>query len=257
MTDNETIYTYTYTSPNASYPPILLVHGAGANHLIWPPEIRRLSGYEVHAVDLPGHGKSGGPGKQSIEENARLIYEWMQSKQIHRAFFIGHSMGAAITLHMALNYPNQVCGMALLGAAAKFNIGSDLVEQSSTESGIQLAIEKFVRMGFHQNVRKDLVNLINKRMKDIRPSVFHGDLLATSDFNISNDLEKITQPTLVLVGKEDQLTPLRNAQYLATKIKQTTLEVVQDAGHLVMIEQPAISGELLKKFIDENIWKMS
>jgi pimeloyl-ACP methyl ester carboxylesterase len=70
--------------------PLVLLHGAGGNHLSWPPELRRLAGFRVYALDLPGHGKSPGRGQQSIEAYLIALRDWMQAVELHRAVFIGH-----------------------------------------------------------------------------------------------------------------------------------------------------------------------
>ena len=78
-------------------PPLVLIHGAGGMHLYWPPEVRRLRGYNVYAVDLPGHGKSETiDGQQTIGDYARYLVQWLESVQLRRAVLVGHSMGSAI-----------------------------------------------------------------------------------------------------------------------------------------------------------------
>ena len=59
-------------------PPVILIHGAGGTHLSWPPQIRRLSDEHIFAIDLPGHGKSGGAGRQSIDEYADDVIAFMK-----------------------------------------------------------------------------------------------------------------------------------------------------------------------------------
>src|SRR5512135_2219935 len=81
--------------------PVILIHGAGGTHLYWPSEMRRLPRYRVYALDLPGHGKSGGRGQQSIPAYAQAVLAWLEQIGIHRAVFVGHSMGAAIALSIA------------------------------------------------------------------------------------------------------------------------------------------------------------
>src|SRR5512136_2375769 len=79
-------------------PPVVLIHGTGGNHLSWPPEVRRLSGYRIYALDLGGHGKSEGRGHQSIGAYASQVIDWLTAMGLHRAVFVGHSMGAAVAL---------------------------------------------------------------------------------------------------------------------------------------------------------------
>ena len=92
-------------------PPLLLIHGAGACHLCWPAELRRLSGYTVYTLDLPGHGKSAGIGQHTIAAYAAKVIEFLSAMGIYHATLIGHSMGGAIALQAAYEYPNQVSAL--------------------------------------------------------------------------------------------------------------------------------------------------
>ena len=64
---------------NLSSPPLLLIHGAGSSHLSWPAEIRRIKGFRILSLDLPGHGSSGGSAEQCISEYARRLSHFMET----------------------------------------------------------------------------------------------------------------------------------------------------------------------------------
>ena len=102
-------------------PPSYLIHGAGGHHLYWPPQIRRLTGYRVYALDLPGHGRSGGSGQQTIDSYTTAVKDWLIEVNLHSAVFVGHSMGSAIALSLALNYPDHVLGLVLIGGGQDEN----------------------------------------------------------------------------------------------------------------------------------------
>src|SRR5512143_1899684 len=87
-----------------SKPAVLLIHGAGGDHLSWPPELRRLPNYRVYAVDLPGHGKSQGPGFQSFDDHVRVMIKLMDEVGLSRVVVMGVSMGGAIALVMAASH---------------------------------------------------------------------------------------------------------------------------------------------------------
>ena len=100
-------------------PPVILIHGAGGTHLSWPPQIRRLDGERIYALDLPGHGKSDGAGRHSMDEYADDIITFMKELKLREAVMVGVSMGSAIALTLALKSPKKVLGLGLLGSGAK------------------------------------------------------------------------------------------------------------------------------------------
>ncbi|MBZ0290180.1 MAG: alpha/beta fold hydrolase, partial [Anaerolineae bacterium] len=118
-TSNGSIWYADHRDRTAHLPVTLLVHGAGGSHLDWSAELRRLPEANAVVLDLPGHGKSSGKGRQSIGAYASNMAALLAALKIEKAFIAGHSMGGAIALTMALNYPNRVRGLILVGTGAK------------------------------------------------------------------------------------------------------------------------------------------
>jgi len=125
------LYYYTASDNEIGKRPVVIIHGAGGTHLYWPPEIRRLSGYRVYALDLPGHGKSDASrGRQTIADYAGCVLEWLDAIGLNRAVFVGHSMGSAIALTLAIHHPQQVLGLGLVGAGARLRVHPDILENA-------------------------------------------------------------------------------------------------------------------------------
>lgn len=230
-------------------PPLILIHGAGGSHLYWPSEVRRLTGYRVYALDLPGHGKSGGCGQQSIPAYTQAVLDWMGAIGLHSAVFAGHSMGSAVVLSLSLVAADHVLGLALVGAGAKLSVASDLIESTASSTTFHNAVEMVVSRSFSPSAPPTLLEQAARRMAETRPTVLHGDFLACDAFDESARLDQIQQPALVIVGAEDHMTPPRSAQFLASAIPNARLEVIPDAGHMVQIEQPLTVAHLLSDFL--------
>ncbi len=231
-------------------PPVVLIHGAGGCSLHWPVAVRRLPRHRVFALDLPGHGKSEGRGQQSIGAYARQIQEWLLSLNLPRAVFIGHSMGAAIALAIALEYPEHTLGLGLLGAGVRLPLPEAVLADSLNAATYHKAVRTIVALAFSPAADPRLVELAAIRMSETRPSVLHGDFLACAAFDVAEQLGEIAQPTLILCGADDQLTPPRYSQLLASLIRNSRLDILPQAGHMVMLEQPQAVAERLAQFLD-------
>jgi pimeloyl-ACP methyl ester carboxylesterase len=252
MPVSENLY-YSYHRDNvAENPPVVLIHGAGGMHLYWPPEIRRLSGYHVYAIDLPGHGKSEiCGGQQTIGDYARYLVQWLESIQLRRAVFVGHSMGSAIALVLAIHHPEYVVGLGLIGAGARLRVNPEVLNYAADSTTFHKAVDLMVSCSFSPTTPLHLIELASRHMEAPRQSVFYGDLLACNRFDVMDHLGEVQQNTLVICGADDQMTPVRYAQYLASSIPKARLNIIPDAGHMVMLEQPRSVADCLLSFLND------
>ena len=250
MPEKSQIYYHLSNSGNNNLLPVVLIHGAGGNHLFWPSEIRRMSGFRIFAPDLPGHGRSKGHGLQDVHKYAEKIQDWMDSIKLNRAVFIGHSMGGAIALTLAHESPNQVLGLGLISTGARLRVHPKLLENSKIPQSFPTAVSSIVKDSFSSHASPRLVILSQKRMKEIRPSVLYGDLLACDRFDLIDSISQIKSPTLVVCGQDDQMTPPRYSHFLVDQIQDSELQIIPDAGHMVMLEQPQLVEDILKAFLN-------
>ena len=231
-------------------PPLVLIHGAGGDHLSWPPEVRRLPDQRVITLDLPGHGKTDGPGCQSIEDYARRVVKVLDGCGFSRAVFTGHSMGGAIALELALDYPDRVAGMVLISTGAWLPIPPSVIENAANQSTLLLAVQRLQELSFGSQTSPALSEISLKRLTEIRQPLLLGDLVACDRFNMTGRLGAIRSPALVVCGTEDKLTPLRFSEFLSSQIPGAALQTVQGAGHMLMLEQPDRLAKLVRVFLE-------
>lgn len=241
---------YYFAFPGGN-PPVVLIHGAGGTHLHWPAEIRRLPGRHVLAIDLPGHGKSIGCGMQTISAYTEAVLRWLEVVGFSQAVFVGHSLGSAIVQELALDHPEHVLGLVLVGAGARLRIHPDILQSSASEATFHTTVKIVMEWAFSPQAPERLVELASRRMAETRPTVLHSDFLACDAFDVMDRVGEISRPTLVVCGADDRLTPPRYAQFLASKIAIARLEIVPDAGHMVMLEQPQTVANLVKCFLEK------
>jgi pimeloyl-ACP methyl ester carboxylesterase len=231
--------------------PVILIHGAGSSHIFWPAEIRRLSGHNVIALDLPGHGRSSGTGCQSVGDYTAAILEFLADRGIFQAAFVGHSMGGAIALQLALDYPQHVVGIGVISAGANFNLPPELTAYLSSPATGTMGMRLLAQLLGFSDPALAMQEARFKLMNAVRLSVLYNDWLASSRFDLSARLSQINIPAFVACGSGDNLTPPAQSQYLADKLPIARLTIFHGGGHLLPLEQPHQLAAGLKRFLDD------
>jgi pimeloyl-ACP methyl ester carboxylesterase len=243
------IHYFLHEGGRPNKPPLVLIHGSGGDHLSWPPEIRRLADVRAFTLDLPGHGKSEGPGFQSVADYADSVVGFINEAGLSRAVFVGHALGGAIALTLAIDHPERVVGIGLISTGPRLPIASSVLENAANPATFILAIKSLQELMHIPQTAKLLKDQTFRRMSSIRQTLFHGDLRACDQFDVTTRLDAIRAPVLVLCGTDDQLTPRRYSESLAGLIPGAALQTIDGAGHLVMLEQPRRVAALLSVFM--------
>ena len=251
MPSTANIHYQKYSGGERDKTSLILVHGAGGSYLHWPSEIRRLSGENIVAIDLPGHGASPGEGREGIDAYARDVIGFMDDLSVNQAVIIGHSMGSAIAQMLSLDYPERVKALILIGTGAKLRVHPKLIHYCSSENTYPQAVSQVMEWAFSAQADQRLVELAGERMADTSHKVVHKDFLACNAFDIRERVKDIQQPVLVICGSEDQMTPVRFSQFLIEELPTANLEIVPSAGHMVMLEQPETVANIIREFIEE------
>ncbi len=244
------LYYFSHEEENYSRPPVLLIHGAGGTHLHWPPQTRRMPGQRVFALDLPGHGKSQGVGLQSVGDYAEFIIQFMDAARLNAAVMVGHSMGGAIALTLALDFPDRVLGLGLVGSGARLRVHPAILDGTADPSAFETTVKLINDFSYGPHVKPRTKELAALRMAETRPSVLHGDFVACDNFDVMERLGEIAVSALILCGAEDKLTPPRYSEYLRDHLRAARLHIFEGAGHMLMLEQPQAFTEALADFLD-------
>jgi len=250
MPTSANLYYFAHEADNFLRPPVILIHGAGGTHLSWPPQIRRLPNQRIFAVDLPGHGKSEGVGHQTIDDYAEHILDFMKAVRLNAAVLVGHSMGSAIALTVALHSPKQVSALGLVGSGSKLRVSPVILQNASEPSTFMDAVHMVNDFSYSEHAKARLKEQGEQKLSETRSTVLYGDFLACDAFNVTDQLSKISMPTLIVCGAEDKMTPPKYSELLRDNISNSRMEIVANAGHMVMLEQPEVVAGLLTDFFN-------
>ena len=218
MPEETGIYYSVYEGGKSELAPVVLIHGAGGSNLTWPVEIRRLAGQRVIAVDLPGHGKSRGAGQQSIPAYADQVHNLLAQLGLPECVLVGHSLGGAVALTIALKYPRQVAGLGLIATGAYMGVESDLLQELSNPVTASCGLRKLEALSFSPYTDPTLVGQVMRGLRDVRPSLLLADWLACSNFDLREMVGQIQAPAWVACGTDDRITPLAYAHFLANTL---------------------------------------
>jgi pimeloyl-ACP methyl ester carboxylesterase len=253
--DGKTAFAYAAAhQPDASKPTVVFVHGAGLDHSLFGLQSRYFGyhGWNVLAVDLPGHGRSAGPPVASVGGMADWILSVLNSLKIEKASLVGHSMGALIALECAARQPSRVERIALLGVAYPMKVSEVFLDAARRDDFAAYDMETIwghapqVPLGGNPNPGMWMYGDSLARLRRLAPGVLYNDLKACNDYQMSGEVKC---PVLFVLGRRDVMTPPRAAAELQNKLPGAKSVLVTLSGHSLMAEAPDATLDALIGFL--------
>jgi pimeloyl-ACP methyl ester carboxylesterase len=254
---------YCYTGGKqfvAGRPTVVFIHGAQNDHSVWSQQTRYFAhhGFNVLAVNLPGHGRSKGPAKTSVEAMAAWLMALLDAAGVDRAMLVGHSMGSLVALEASYQAPARVSCIAMLGTTYPMKVSDALLETSKND---EPAAIDMVNIWSHsmraQNPACPSAGVstmgasrrLMQRMSQINPDqLFHTDFAACNAYaNGETAARALKCPALFIFGSKDMMTPARSTKMLTSAIAHGKIVHV-DSGHSLMTEQPGAVLDALFAF---------
>lgn len=231
-------------------PTAVFIHGAQNDHSVWGLQSRYFAhhGFNVLAVDLPGHGRSGGPALASVEAMAAWLLAVLDAAGVGAALLVGHSMGSLVALEASRIAPQRVRGLAMLGTTYPMKVSDALLatalgdEPAAIDMVTTWSLSSIAQKpsspgpGFY--VPGNLKRLM-ERMSQLNPeALFHTDFSACNAYAQGEAAAAAVRcPALFIFGSKDAMTPARSTKLLTSTIAHGKVVTV-DAGHALMAEQP-------------------
>jgi 3-oxoadipate enol-lactonase len=245
--------------------PIVLIHGHPFDHTMWGPQVKAFSDfYQVVTPDLRGYGKSTlpDPAHTRFEDYATDMILLMDHLNIDSFHLGGLSMGGQIIMEMFRQAPDRVKSLIFADTFA----GPDTPEAKKTRNEQATRLEKEGMDGYANEVigkmiRREHVELmpevaahVMKMMKGTSPVAAATAMRARGErINYLKEvLPQINIPTLVIVGRQDEFTPVAKAEELRDNLQNCKLILIEDAGHMPNMEQPEEFNKTVIDFL-ENI----
>ena len=240
---------YFTLSGDAPGPALLAVHGSGGDHTHWPPEFRHLTQWAVYTIDLPGHGRSSGCGRERVEAYADFVEELVAALQRRRVIAVGHSLGGAIVQELALRSPAWMCAAVLVGTGARLKVSPDIFEVLKRDP--HAAVDRICDRAFGPAASAAMIDAGRRGLLATQRTVMVGDFCACNRFDIMDRVAAIRLPTLIVSGDSDRLTPPRYGEFLQSHIPGADHVILKQTGHMLMLERPRAFVEAVTAFLDK------
>jgi pimeloyl-ACP methyl ester carboxylesterase len=222
--------------------PIVFLHGYPLDHRIWLPVFPCLR-KDIHIIapDLRGHGRSP--------------VHLLDKIKIEKVVIAGHSMGGYVTFEFWHKHPDRISGIALVATRANADSEERKMDRLQTAEEVMKAgtAKVIISMLTKLTKKTELYPEIRGIMEGISPQGVSGILRGIANrANASPWLPQINVPTVVIAGRDDQLIPVQESIEMAKKLPDAKLEVIDNAGHLPMMEDP----EKVAQCLDDLIFRV-
>ena len=255
------IRAYAYTGTRALVPArrtVVFIHGAANDHSVWVLQSRYFAhhGFNVLAVDLPGHGRSACSALHSITDLSAWLVDFLGAAQVSKATLVGHSMGSLVALETAAQHPDRVEKIAMVGSAVPMPVSATLLETSHANDHTAYEIinvfshSATAQFGGNRVPGAWMMGASMRLMERSAPGALHADFTACNSYSTGlEQAAKVSCPVLLVVGSKDQMTPARAAGALASKLAHCTTRTLEGAGHALMSERPDALLDALIEFV--------
>jgi len=260
ITINNLTVSYSDHGPDDA-PVIIFIHGFPLNKSMWNIQVEALKeNYRVIAYDIRGHGNSD-PGIDEffIELFVIDLLRLMEKLKIEKSILCGLSLGGYIALNAVLKHPDRFDGLILNDTQCiadtpeiKENRCNAII--SIKEKGVEQYADEIIKKLFAPETftkNKNVVDAVKEMIISTPKQSLCNTLHALAERKETCDqLPEINIPVLIMVGQEDKITPIAAARQMHEKILNSKLEIIQQAGHLSNLEDPAAFNTNLVKFLE-------
>jgi pimeloyl-ACP methyl ester carboxylesterase len=239
--------------------PLLLINGIGAPAEMWTPLTKHFSGPEFVAVDLPGIGSSP-PSRRPLRIRglARLLTGVLDQLGYRKVDVLGFSFGSFVAQELAWRAPERVRRLVLCAASGGVGtlppkpLAAVLMLTPARYQNDELARRVVPRIAGGRTARDPAVlqaGLVHRLANPPSTPGYLGQLYAASGWSSAPWLRRVRHSTLILHGTDDPVVPVANARTMTRVMPNAQLHILEGAGHLFLLDEPAAVAPVLSSFL--------
>lgn len=234
---NDMLVNYYITGrPDSTAKTVIFLHGWRADGKVWIPVIRAMEsvGYSFYSLDLPGFGKSQiSSGDFSLFDYCDVVFKFVKKLELEDLILVGHSFGGRIAIKLAGTRPDLIRKLILVDSAG-IRVEPKLKVVKKLFAKI---LRPFFLFSFTQPLRRRLYQMIGAEDYIVTPELNKTFLNVISE-DLTDYLEKIGIPTLLVWGENDKDTPLAVGKRMHSLIPNSKFKILSNAGHYSFLDQP-------------------
>lgn len=249
---------YAHTGDADSPYTLLFIHSTTSAGEYWHVLTSYFSNYNCIAVDLPNHGRSTGKNITSVEEFAdftEYFTQHLQNKGIltKHITLIGHSLGGAISIELAIRKLPYIRRLILLSSGANNSkYCSSIIDNRYHINNDSFNLEHLEPLKWGRKTNEyDKINaqkLSTTSTPTLNSSLYLQDILTTKNYNKLNEINNIDIPTLVIMGDDDQMLPVQTALDMKKHLLHCNVAIIPYRGHLVLFEELDYVKKIISHF---------
>jgi pimeloyl-ACP methyl ester carboxylesterase len=228
---------------------LIFIHGSGGNSNTWKNQLDLDIDYDLVVLDLPSHDKSDNYSDLTLNLYVEVVHQFIKTFKFESVILCGHSLGGAVIQQYYFTYPKEVSGLILCNTGGKLRVAPFILK--SLKENYSKFLKSLPAGAFYRTTSKKLIDLYVEETSKIGSEVTYTDFKICDNFNVLNKLSTINIPCLIIVGKQDQLTPVKYSEYFHDNIKNSELCIINKAGHMVMVEKPNEFNQAIKDYINK------
>ena len=233
---------------------IVFLHGSGLSHIVWSlaEQFFLNKNFNVMSIDLPGHGNSEGPCLETIEKIADWLEKVFLELNLDQVILAGHSQGCLEMLEYSYKFKSRVKKLVFIGGSYRMPVNQTLIDLA--KNGDSEAVKLMMKWSFKDYKKFIGGNPVEKIIQSPRDisEILATDLIACNNYsNGSNAVKEIDCPTMVILGSDDKMVNLEVGKKFANLIKNSITHIIEDCGHMIMIEKAFEMREKVLEFLEK------